>query len=299
MYSFVRDKDSGITLIEGEAKSRDCIEMNRLYFMNGEMRLSILKVIFMGLVLAQFLIPAVKGKDSTKVAHVFVALCDNTNQGIVPVPSFLGNGQDPGNNLYWGARYGVRTFFDNSTEWMLQAAIKNPSPSVLERCVFLAACGNAYLVADAYDGAQIKKAVTDFLMSVSGNRLDSVSVNDKVVGIGGNSDLVAYVGHNGLMDFRLDSLPAAANTIVRDAIILACASKAFFEDAIKRTGANPLLWTTNLMAPEAYTLRAAIDARFKGLDGEDVRTEAAEAYDQYQKCGLRAARRPLVTGSAR
>ena len=41
---------------------------------------------------------------SFKVVHVFVALCDNRHQGIVPVRAELGNGQDPRTNLYWGAR---------------------------------------------------------------------------------------------------------------------------------------------------------------------------------------------------
>ena len=45
------------------------------------------------------------------VVHLVVALCDNKNQGIVPVPRSLGNGQDPRSNLYWGARFGVRGYF--------------------------------------------------------------------------------------------------------------------------------------------------------------------------------------------
>ena len=36
----------------------------------------------------------------TKTIHVFVALCDNENQGIVKVPAVIGNGQDARNNLY-------------------------------------------------------------------------------------------------------------------------------------------------------------------------------------------------------
>ncbi|MEM6697149.1 MAG: hypothetical protein AAF599_02045, partial [Bacteroidota bacterium] len=44
----------------------------------------------------------------TQTIHVFVALCDNVNQGIVPVPEHLGNGQDANSNLYWGAAYGVK-----------------------------------------------------------------------------------------------------------------------------------------------------------------------------------------------
>lgn len=46
-----------------------------------------------------------KIKNQARVIHVLVALCDNENQGIVPVPAFLGNGEDPQKNLYWGAAY--------------------------------------------------------------------------------------------------------------------------------------------------------------------------------------------------
>ena len=44
----------------------------------------------------------------SKTIHVFVALCDHINQGIVSVPESLGNGQNPTTNLYWGALYGVK-----------------------------------------------------------------------------------------------------------------------------------------------------------------------------------------------
>ena len=58
--------------------------------------------------------------DTTaKTIHVFVALCDNKFQGIVPVPAKIGNGQDQDNNLYWGCGFGVRTFFEKSKEWKL------------------------------------------------------------------------------------------------------------------------------------------------------------------------------------
>jgi hypothetical protein len=37
----------------------------------------------------------------------------------------------------------------------------------------------------------------------------------------------------------------------------------FFSDVLKQSGATPLLWTNNLMAPEAYVLSAAIDGWMK------------------------------------
>ena len=56
-------------------------------------------------------------RASPRVVHVFVALADNQHQGIIPVPPALGNGQDPQRNLYWGAAYGVKTYFKASEDW--------------------------------------------------------------------------------------------------------------------------------------------------------------------------------------
>jgi hypothetical protein len=54
---------------------------------------------------------------------------------------------------------------------------------------------------------------------------------------------------------------------------------------------EPLLWTTGLMAPEAYTLKAALEGWLAGEDSQAIHDRAAVAYDKYQKCGLRAAQR--------
>jgi phage-related baseplate assembly protein len=50
------------------------------------------------------------------------------------------------------------------------------------------------------------------------------------------------------------------------------------------------------MAPEAYTLKAALDGWIAGEDDEAIRQRAAQAYDKYQKCGSRAALRLFATG---
>ena len=61
------------------------------------------------IVLLSFIVVAltIGAQESTRSIHVLVALCDNINQGIVPVPPQLGDGQDPRNNLYWGDRKSV------------------------------------------------------------------------------------------------------------------------------------------------------------------------------------------------
>ena len=73
-----------------------------------------------------------------RLVHVFVALCDNRNQGIAPVPVKLGNGQDPAGNLYWGAAYDVRTFLARSKRWEEVSLAGNPRrPEILARTLFV------------------------------------------------------------------------------------------------------------------------------------------------------------------
>jgi hypothetical protein len=233
-----------------------------------------------------------------RVAYVIVALCDNVNQGIVPVAPALGNGDDPQRNLYWGARFGVKTFFNASRDWRLVADIRDPAPKILERLVYKHKREEAYMVADAYRGAEIKQATADFLNVASGNSNPTFAVGDRAYGLshGAASHLVAYVGHDGLMDFQLSYMPKRRDDVRRDTLILACISKKYFAAALRETGASPLLWTTNLMAPEAYVLNAGLDGWLAGEGGEAVRARAAKAYDSYQRCGLKAARNLFASG---
>jgi len=237
-----------------------------------------------------------------RTVNVFVALADNQHQGIVPVPAHLGNGEDAANNLYWGSAYGVKAFFSHSAEWKRITCTSNPEPAILERCVFAYRSAPVYLIADAYRGIEIKQAILDFFYSASGAGADTVAVPDSAAGTRvnvpahGGANLLVYIGHDGLMDFQLTRYPSQKDVSHREVIVLACASKQYFADGVRASGAYPLLWTTNLMAPEAYTLKSALDGWIAEENREQIRDRAAAAYDKYQKCGARAARRLLVSG---
>ncbi|MEM6720827.1 MAG: hypothetical protein AAF611_15965 [Bacteroidota bacterium] len=231
-----------------------------------------------------------------KKIHVFVALCDNVHQGIVPVPKSLGNGQNAQTNLYWGALYGVKTHFKRSKDWELVEILPTKNPKILERVLFKHKTSDTYLLADAYDGKYIKQTTIDFLQASSGANPTEISVKDKKLSFGGNADLLAYIGHDGLMEFSLDTKFTPKDKKKRDAIILACISKDYFKPYLQQTGANPLVWSTGLMSPEAYTLKWAIDGWILGESDADIRERAAKAYHKYQKCGIRGARGLLVTG---
>lgn len=225
------------------------------------------------------------------VVHVSVALCDNEHQGIVPVPAAIGNGRDPRNNLYWGADFGVKSWMLRHEKWQRVEASGAKPPAVLERLVLRKTIDGrvVYLVADAWDGAEIRATIDDFLESAAGLRRGVVTTRDGVqLGTGAAADVIAYIGHDGLMEFSSNArLTPAAGAHPRS-IVLACASRPYFEPLLVRAGSKPLLLTTGLMAPEAYTLGAAIAAYVRG---GDVREAAAAAYHAHQSCGIKGARR--------
>jgi hypothetical protein len=238
-------------------------------------------------------------RASSRVVHVFVALADNQHQGIIPVPPLLGNGQDPQRNLYWGAAYGVKTYFKSSEDWKLVWLGHGSKNAILERCVFKRTKNDVYLVADAYEGSQIKMAVTDFLSAAAGIAKEIVTFKirsgEVSLAVAGDADVLVYVGHDAFMDFQVSPIAGTRRDKSRRTIILACASRPYFAPYIRQTGADPLLSTTGLMAPEAYTLKAALDGWIAQEDDEAIRRRAAQAYDKYQKCGSRAALKLFVT----
>ncbi len=236
------------------------------------------------------------------IVHVVVALCDNVNQGIVPVPKSIGNGQDPDSNLYWGAMHGVRHFLPKKAGWKQVDTASKEDPRILDRALFHTTVRRGstncpiYLVADAWDGAHIRDAMTAYFTMTAGALTEQISIKngdtDLTIEAGGAAHLLVFVGHNGLMDFALDP-PATSfpNLPPRSAAALACASKPYFEERLTAVGAHALLLTTGLMAPEAYTLDAAIRTWASGGDTEATGEAAASSYNRYQKCGIKGARR--------
>jgi hypothetical protein len=113
-------------------------------------------------------VPCSKAQTTPRLIHVFVALADNAHQGIVPVPAALGNEDDATRNLYWGAAFGVHTFFRKSSDWKELSTTQNLNPYVAERAIFVHTTTGTYFVADAYRDREIKQAILDFYASSAG-----------------------------------------------------------------------------------------------------------------------------------
>lgn len=231
------------------------------------------------------------------VIHARVPLCDNDNQGITPVSKLLGNGFDLRNNLYWGAKYGVKHYFKSYTDWTLLESIKDVNSNILERLIFHkkhAKGSDVYFIADAYRGDKMKPCLVDFFNATAGRQIESIQVNDQKINISSQADLLIFNGHNGLMDTEVDYIYSKDEKI-REVAVIGCVSHSYFKPYLKRTKGYPLLMTTNLMAPEAYVMEAVIESWLNQKRGDQIRVQVGQAYHKFQKCGLGGATRLFQT----
>jgi hypothetical protein len=76
-----------------------------------------------------------------------------------------------------------------------------------------------------------------------------------------------------------------------DAIVLACKSEQYSLARLEQLRSHPLLLTTGLMAPEAYSLHAAVIRWASGGSDDHVKKSAADSYNRYQKAGPKASER--------
>lgn len=232
------------------------------------------------------------------IAHILVPLCDNEHQGIVKVNSSLGNGQNLKTNLYWGAGYGMRTHFQRQPEWKTLSVTDPSEPHILERLVMRRTYSNGatvVLIADAYDGAFMKECIEDYLDALCGIKKGNVQSGTEQFAAWSGADLLAFNGHNGLMDTEVAERSYASGNS-KDAVVIACMSHSWFEPHLQRASAYPLVTTTNLLAPEAYIMRHIIDAWAQLKSGEEVDLAAATGNSSVQKCSLASSNRLFRTG---
>jgi len=225
---------------------------------------------------------------ASEAIHLFVALADNASQGIAPVPAKIGNGDDPAGNLYWGCDEGVRTWFSKSRNWKKLKAPVAPRAEILERLVFKHARKDIYLIADAWRGKEIKSCLQTFISAAAGQSHEELVLPDGKLKLGGEAALIAYIGHNGLMDFRLEWTVKPEADPVLPAIVLCCKSDDYFSANLKAAGARPILTTTQFMYPGAFILHDALEVWLAGGKPETMREAAGRAYAKNQGISVRS-----------
>lgn len=228
---------------------------------------------------------------ATKTIHLFVALCDNDTQGIVKVGEKIGNGNDPANNLYWGCNDGTRSYFSRSKQWTRLEIITPENSPILQHIIFKHKTTGTILIADAYQGSKIKTCTQHYLQSLQGTYNPKITTKNQKSPLqaGAKANLVAYIGHNGLMDFNLEIPIQIPNPPKIDTITLCCISKSYFPIHFTKN-TNPILQTKSLMYPGAFILHDALEGYLKNETKTQIYNRAAKAYAKNQKISTRAAK---------
>jgi len=206
-----------------------------------------------------------------KKVAVFVALCDNASQGIVPVPAKIGDGNKPAENLYWGCTDGLPSCLKASKSWKLLKKEVPADPRILERCTFTDTAGALELTVEGWRGSDIASCLSAFENAL----------------VSGNHDLCAFIGHNVLMDGAISELGKRAAKPV-DAIVLCCKSESYFKKRLTALGARPVLLTTQFMYPGGFLLRDTLPLWAKGSSLADLRSAAGASYARNQKISTKA-----------
>jgi hypothetical protein len=233
------------------------------------------------------------------IVHCLVPLCDNDNQGIIPTTASLGDGFSLRTNLYWATSYGMKKFFTNNDKWKnLTVSNFPPTDTILERVAFERTFENGarvVLICDAYRGDMMAPCVQNYLNSLAGLKHDSINYDNSYLQIAGGADLVALNGHNGLMDAAADTA-YATELRMKDAVVIACASKDYFNPYFLRSNSYPLVNTTSLLWPGAMCLDRIIEHWAMLKSDEIICNGAGDAYHEVKDCGVSAARRMFYTG---
>lgn len=225
------------------------------------------------------------------VIHVIVPLCSNDQIDCgSPAAGLAGNLRT---NLYWGALFGHRRFFDRKQSEFTRIDVARGKGPLLERVVYrrmIAAPGpmgmegktvEQIVVIDAYHGDSIDQAVDMFWHRATKGGVVFFRDGDKDREV--RVSVAGYAGHNRLMDgIRLPAVPKDGASAI-PSFVLACASEQYFGPALRAAGSETLVMTRTLMAPEGYVLDAVVRAIGDHAPRVQIRASAVRAYAKWQK----------------
>jgi hypothetical protein len=235
------------------------------------------------------------------VIEVHAPLCDNSI--IACGNPKLGDGDNPATNLYWSTTPGLGEWFARrGSGWKrVLATTDTGDPDVLVLHVYrrVVASSEAWrrrgapkqvvveLVIHGWRGKAIDRALAAFAQDVSGVGARTVRLPEGGdVAAGGAAQLVAWVGHNRLMDLASFEWPAPGKLAI-GALAIACDTAPYLKRELTAPTRVPLLLTEDLMFANAAPLEAAVLAFATGGGFSQIRTDASVAYAGVQRTTFR------------
>lgn len=234
------------------------------------------------------------GAPIVVMAHV--PLCDNR---ILRCGSKrMGDGDNPDTNLYWNTDEGFLGWFGRrGSGWRAVDVKEAGAPAdVLETRVWhrrVAATGawrahgvtdpiDVYLVVYAWRGTAIDATLAAYLDDVYGDTPREVTLADgTTLHAGGASTIVAWVGHNRLMDVEpIDWAARAAHATAapKGVIAEACQTAPYMAAEVSSPARVPLLMTNDFLFAGAHAFEGVATAFARGGTLSEIRTLATAQY---------------------
>jgi hypothetical protein len=238
------------------------------------------------------------------VVEVHVPLCDNNI--IACGNAKLGDGDNPETNLYWSTTPGFGSWFNRkSSGWKRVLKLREGETGdvdvlalhVYRRHVNAPAAWwkrgaptkiEIDIVVHGWRGSAIDRALAAYAADISGQGVRTITLDKSgtrsgaaadapTLDAGGAAQIVAWVGHNRLMDLDAYTWPAAGSA-TKGTIAIACHTAAYMEENVPSATRVPLLMTRDFLFANAAPLEAAVLAFVSGGTYAKIRLAAATAY---------------------
>lgn len=232
------------------------------------------------------------------VIEVHVPLCDNT---IIRCGNAkLGDGDNPETNLYWSTTPGFGEWFarkgggwkrvvkqhagetgDNDI-LAVHAYRRSITTPTAWRKAGAPKTFELDIVIHGWRGSAIDRALAAYAADAAGQATRPVTLDDgSKLEAGGAAQIVAWVGHNRLMDLDHYDWPAPSST-VKGTIAIACDTATYMKADVPAATRVPLLMTSDFLFANAAPLEAAVLAYVGGGGYGQIRRDAATAYAEVQ-----------------
>lgn len=240
----------------------------------------------------------------TITAHV--ALCDHRMSKVANPAQ--GRGDNYRENLYWGAAYGVETFFSRQSDWSVLGMDSGTEAPIMKRVVFIRSVNptnewrqrgvtkpfEICLLALAWPGPRAADAMRATLNDALGLRPPRViNIGGRKLTFGSGSDLIGYIGYNALKDGH-NILPRPAATQPkpepRGVFFICPPTPGDLSTDLRVLGLQPVLLATQYITPEAYILYGLTEALAAGQIEGGFALHAAQQYAHYRAMALSEAR---------
>lgn len=241
------------------------------------------------------------------VVQVHVPLCEAT---IIPCGNAkLGDGDRPSGNLYWATGEGFLGWFGRKGGGWKQVLATDGAAigeaDVLDLRVWRrelatpAAWRRAgaparfamIVVAQAWRGTEIDAALARYGEDLYGAHAQAIALPDGTsIAAGGDAHIVAYVGHNRLMDlqsFDWRAIAKRGDDRPRGVVAIACHTAPYMQDVVPGARQVPLLLTRDFMLASAAALEGTTLAFARGGDYKAIRRGGAQGYADGGKKPLR------------